>query len=239
MSDVEVLKSDAFGRVERFRAQGQARVRRVACGSRIPGSGVLARVLLAREARCLERLAGLPGLPGDAVRRGRQILEREWLAGDPLWAARSLPSDYFERLEELVCALHERGVCHNDLHKENNVLVGEDGFPRLIDFQLGSVHRPGSRSHRARAAEDVRHVRKHRARYEARGVGGRSLSGGQRGLVARVWRRTGKPLYNWLTRRVLKRRDGEPKRPKQGPWPEWGPAVGAWPGGVPSARDAS
>ena len=81
---------------------------------------------------------------------------------------------------------------------------------------------------RARAAEDLRHVRKHAARYACQGEGGRKLTGGQRGLVARVWMKTGKPLYNWLTRRVLKRRDGEPKRPKSGPWPEWGEPVGPW-----------
>jgi len=228
MVEVEILKSDALGRVERFRAAGVERVRRVACGGSIPGSAVLARFLLRREARCLEHLAGLRGLPGGVQRPARAVLERDWLEGTPLWAAQRLPLDYFERLEELVASIHARGVCHNDLHKENNVLVGEDGYPRLIDFQLGSVHRPGSRSLRARAAEDLRHVRKHAVRYASQGEGGRSQTGGQRGLVARVWMKTGKPLYNWLTRRVLKRRDGEPKRPKSGPWPEWGEPVGPW-----------
>ena len=57
-----------------------------------------------------------------------------------------------------------------------------------------------SRSFRARAAEDLRHVRKHAARYACQGEGGRKLTGGQRGLVARVWMKTGKPLYNWITR---------------------------------------
>ena len=37
---------------------------------------------------------------------------------------------------------------------------------------------------------------------------------------------TGKRLYNLVTRRVLKRTDGEGRRPKAGPWPEWDPPDG-------------
>ena len=48
----------------------------------------------------------------------------------------------------------------------------------------------------------------------------------ERGLVSRLWMATGKRAYNLLTRRVLKRTDGEGRRPKEGPWPEWDPPVG-------------
>ena len=41
-----------------------------------------------------------------------------------------------------------------------------------------------------------------------------------------LWRRTGKPLYLFVTRRLLRIRDGEERRPSSGPWPEWVEALG-------------
>ena len=242
-----VLKRDAFGRVELLSGPRGLVVRRVACGGALPGSRALARLFLARERRALERLAGLAGVArlvdapeyaaavssdGAAPRLG-DVLLRSWIPGQPLWGVRELPSDFFERLEDLVAALHARGVCHNDLHKEPNVLVGEDRYPALVDFQLSSVHRSRGRTYRTRVGEDLRHVAKHRRTY-ARGTGRQSASGGaalgrRRSLLARLWMRLGKPVYNFVTRRLLSTSDGEPRRPPGGPWPRWTEPVGPRP----------
>jgi hypothetical protein len=176
-----LLKADALGRVERVvTADGSVRVRRVACGGRIPGSGLVARALLARERRALAALEGLAGVPR-ALGGRAGVLERTWIEGAPLSAAEELPADFFDRLDELVRALHARGVCHNDLHKEQNVLVAAGGWPALLDFQLASVHRRGSRVFVSRARDDLRHVEKHRRRYtrDGRGpAGGAASTGG-------------------------------------------------------------
>ena len=121
---------------------------------------------------------------------------------------------------------------HNDLHKEQNVLVLEDGRPALVDFQLASVHRARGRPFEARCREDLRHLQKHRRRYtrDGRGPSEQATGAGaglKRGVVARVWRVTGKPLYNLVTRRLLRTRDGEERRPSSGPWPRWEPPLGA------------
>jgi RIO-like serine/threonine protein kinase len=223
-------------------------VRRVARGGRIPGSGLVARRLAARERAALGVLAGLDGVPAllddariaelpsldGAVPARGQVVLRAWLAGRPLSAAERLPRDFFERLDELVQALHARGVCHNDLHKEQNVLVGEDGRPALLDFQLASVHAARGRLFESRVRDDLRHVEKHRRRYTRLGRGpdgalepSRGAGAGlPRSHVARVWRRTGKPLYNGVTRGLLRTRDGESRRPSSGPWPAWTEPVG-------------
>jgi len=228
----ELLKADALGRVERVvTADGSVRVRRVACGGRIPGSGLVARALLARERRALAALEGLAGVPR-ALGGRAGVLERSWIEGAPLSAAEELPADFFDRLDELVRALHARGVCHNDLHKEQNVLVAADGWPALLDFQLASVHRRGSRVFVSRARDDLRHVEKHRRRYtrEGRGpAGGTASTGGGHDLArsptALVWRRAVKPVYEFVTRRILRTRDGEPRRSSLGPWPRWTPPL--------------
>jgi predicted Ser/Thr protein kinase len=244
----EVLKTDSFGRVERLvSAEGASLLRRVACGAALPGSRLVARVLLRRERRALDVLAELPGVPrlveSDAARAApsldgtvpdpADVLLREWVAGAPLHRTEVLAQDFFDHLDALVQELHARGVCHNDLHKEQNVLVGADGFPHLIDFQLASRHPAGGRSFRIRVRDDLRHVQKHRRRYTRDGRGPASAGvehGRGRGLprspLARVWRRTGKPVYNFVTRRLLGTSDGEERRPSSGPWPRWVPARG-------------
>jgi len=218
----ELLKADDLGRVELGRCGGEVCVRRVAAGGLV---GPVARLLLVREARALERLDGLDGVARLVARDGRRELLRSFAPGVPLHRAERLPRDFFQRLAELVGELHVRGVAHNDLHKEPNVLVREDGRPALVDFQLASLHEPGSRGLARRAAEDLRHVAKHARRYEERD-GGRRTRGRERGLVSRLWMATGKRIYNLITRRVLKRTDGEGRRPKGGPWPEWDPPLG-------------
>ncbi|MDP6930609.1 MAG: serine/threonine protein kinase [Planctomycetota bacterium] len=213
---IRELKRDALGRVELIRAPGGTMVRRVACGGRMPGSRLVARLLLVRERRALERLAGLAGV-SPLVGAGKGTLTRGWIEGTPLYAAEILPRDFFEHLEALVREMHGRGVCHNDLHKEPNVLVQPDGRPALIDFQLAS------RVSEPRMREDLRHVDKHRCRYEQRG---RPRTERRRSLLAALWMMSGKRLYNLLTRRILRVEDGEPRRPREGPWPEWGQPLG-------------
>lgn len=247
MWTISVLKRDSFGRVELLTSgDGSLRlIRRVASGGALPLSGRIARLLLRREERALAALAGLAavprsvdvsGLPALPERDAQLTLVRSYIDGAPLHRCERLPVDFFERLEELVRELHARGVAHNDLHKEQNIVVGPDGRPALIDFQLASVHAVDSRTLASRASDDLRHVAKHRRRYlrfarvvdvspSAELLANPPRAPRRRG-VALVWRKTGKPLYNLVTRRVLGRRDGEERRELSGPWPVWVAAVG-------------
>ncbi|MFO1077156.1 MAG: lipopolysaccharide kinase InaA family protein [Planctomycetota bacterium] len=224
-----VLKQDGLGRTVLVDDARGPRVRREACGGRWPGSAVLARFLLRRERRALAALAGMAGVPAlvaDEPATGH-ALARTYVAGEPLWAATALPRDYFDLLGALVAALHARGVCHNDLHKENNILVQPDGRPALIDFQLATVHDRRGRTFAARSREDRRPVDKHRRRYERAGV----LTAADRearSRLASAWLRLGKPVWNRL-RTALGVRRPEPRRPRGGPWPEWTPPVGPLP----------
>lgn len=226
-----ILKRDVFGRVER---QDGAFVRRVASGSHVLFSRTIARLLLERERRALERLDGLSGVPrllqaGDAD--GERVLVRTFVSGEPLSAAVSLPENFFDELDALVLRLHERGVCHNDLHKEQNVIVDADGYPWLVDFQLASVHsRPGA-SFARRSQDDLRHVEKHRRRYtrDGRGPGGERTFGRganvRRSGLALAWRRVGKPVYEVVAGALAPERAQEPRRDGRGPWPSWTPPV--------------
>jgi len=238
---VRELKTDGFGRVELLDGRDGPVVRRVACGGGFPGSRQVARLLMQRERRALERLSGIHGvartldLPeyhaapsrDGLVPASRDVLLRSWIEGEPLHAACELPLDFFERLEDLARELHDRGVCHNDLHKEPNVLVQPDGRPALVDFQLASCHETRGRRYRTRVEEDLRHVAKHRRVYAVgTGIESSNRPSRRRSFLAAAWMRLGKPVYNLVTRRLLRTSDGEPRRPPKGPWPKWGPPVG-------------
>lgn len=104
--------------------------------------GWLGRRLGQREARHLERLAGLPGIPpllGPVRINGREARHacvRVFLPGHVLGAGEKVNDDFFPRLERLLAEIHRRDMAYVDLHKRENILVLDDGSPGLIDFQI-------------------------------------------------------------------------------------------------------
>ena len=156
----EILKEDSFGRVVRLRGDGEDRILREAFGSWLPLTGWIARMLCRRERRALQVLEGLTGVPRLDPKdsgHGKELL-RNHLPGAPLSKTTFLPRDYFDHLDALVAKVHGHGVCHNDLHKEQNIMVLPDGRPALLDFQLASVHGMGGWGFKSRCAEDLRHL---------------------------------------------------------------------------------
>ena len=56
--------------------------------------------------------------------------------------------------------IRHAGVAHNDLAKEPNLLVCDDGAPAFLDFQLATVTRRRGRLFRSLAWDDLRHLLK-------------------------------------------------------------------------------
>lgn len=103
-----------------------------------------ARPLLAREARMMELLNGLPGVPRLLARVGRDgiLIERLDARSMPRRSESRPPLEYFERATELVKALHKRGLSHGDLHR-TNLLIDDKGNPYLIDFTTSLTNDTG------------------------------------------------------------------------------------------------
>lgn len=197
-----VLKEDLFGSVSRREGPGGGVVVRDTRSAR-PWLAWLARALARREARALARLGGLAGTPRLLGFDGATV-EREWLEGEPMQRARPDAATYYREALALLRRIHRAGVTHNDLAKETNWLVTPGGQPALVDFQLAIVHGRRGRLFRLLAREDLRHLLKHKRSYRHAALTSRQ----QRILatpspLSRAWMATGKPLYLFVTRRLL------------------------------------
>ncbi|WP_165228753.1 hypothetical protein [Aquisphaera insulae] len=133
----------------------------------------LGRRTARNERRLLETLAGLDGIPALAgeVDQGGPAMDnavaREFVPGHPLGAREAVPDSFFPALQSLLDAMHARRTVYVDLHKRENVIVGDGSQPCLIDFQIsllwpswlprGALFRIFSRS-------DDYHLMKHWAR---------------------------------------------------------------------------
>ena len=139
-----------------------------------------------------------------------EVLVRSWIEGRPMQVARPRDPDYFRQANALVRRIHGAGVIHNDLAKEPNWLVRDDGRPALIDFQLAWAPRRRGRLFRALAREDLRHLLKHKRYYCADRLTARQRAILARpGPLSRVWMKFGKPVYLFVTRRLLGWQDRE------------------------------
>ena len=206
IDDGALLKRDLFGEVRRVRVHVEGRVedgvqRDTTRAAR--GLGWLARRLAAREARALQVLCGVPGVPRLLSWDGR-LLVRAWLAGVPMQAAGGVERRYFREALGLLRRLHSAGVVHNDLAKEPNWLVTAAGRPALVDFQLAMRPRHRGRLFRMLAHDDLRHLLKHKRTYCPQHLTARERAIlARRSPLAAAWARTGKPAYRFVTRRLL------------------------------------
>ena len=163
----------------------------------------LARYLLRREAAALAALDGLDGVP-QLIDIKTDILLRSYLDGAPMQAAKPREVAWFNAAARLLRQMHCAGVVHNDLAKEPNLLVLNDNSPAIIDFQLAAHSNRRGRLFRVAAYEDIRHLLKHKRTYCAG-----SLTQREKDILAnpspvsRVWMATVKPVYLFVTRRML------------------------------------
>lgn len=110
-------------------------------------SRLLGRRQIGREIRALTRLQGIPGIPACYGEAGPCGVLMERVEGERItrWC-RLKPGErtvMFGRLDRLVDLIHRRGVAHIDLRKRDNILIGEDGSPRIIDFNASFCFAPG------------------------------------------------------------------------------------------------
>ncbi|HUW21009.1 MAG TPA: hypothetical protein VMW16_17050 [Sedimentisphaerales bacterium] len=99
----------------------------------------LGELLCCHEVSILAHLNHLRGTPRLLSRYGKTGFIYEYIEGCSLSEQKELPDDFFDRLSELLRQIHKHNVAYLDMDKRSNILVGPDGRPHLIDFQI-SLH---------------------------------------------------------------------------------------------------
>ena len=204
---MQLLKSDVFGRVRRV---GDV-VLREADHARA-WARCIARHLMQREYRALTRLAlgdGIDGIPR-ALSLDKAQLTRSWIEGAPMQLAQPRDPAYFRAALRLLRRVHAANVIHNDLAKETNWLVTPEGLPALVDFQLAMTLTKRGALARALGHDDLRHLLKHKRTYLPDRLTAREIRIlAKQSLVSRVWMASGKKVYLFITRKILRWRDRE------------------------------
>ena len=129
--------------------------------------GWLGRFLRNREVRLLRQLKDIDQVPQLLGDFGRQGFAYRFIEGLSLDERPIVPNNFFDSLAVLLEKLHQRGICYIDMNKRGNILLGEDGRPYLIDFQISLVlDRPLCRGLcRYFQHEDHYHLLKHKRRF--------------------------------------------------------------------------
>jgi hypothetical protein len=208
-----LLKRDVFSTVERGRFRGDggevdAVLRRL---DEVPWwSFLLARHLFGRERHALALATGLDAGP-ELLWSGRRALVRGFVDGVALHLAKPHGDlAYFRSAKALLRRLRRAGICHNDLAKEQNWLVGRDGLAYVTDFQLAACFARRGRLYRILAYEDLRHLLKHKRSYAPEALTPRERKIlARKSFAARLWLATGKKVYRAITRGLFNFTDRE------------------------------
>ncbi len=169
------------------------------------------RWLCNREVRCYHALADLPHVPALLGLVGTTGFIHDYIEGRPLAKGMAVPDTFFDELEQLLKTLHERGIAYGDTNKPENILLGDDGRPYLIDFQINFALHDFGRNPIARIilnrvhAADLYHLYKHKKRLrpdQLRPEEARIVQ--HRGILIRLHRFLTRP-YFLLRRRTMKR----------------------------------
>ena len=133
------------------------------------GMNWFGRYLARREMYFYRCLGDLPGV-GDLVGEfGPDGFVHVYIPGQTLleYPRDQISDDFFDELVELMGCLHERGISYADTNKRDNVIVGLDGKPYLIDFQISWRPKWGALTGRAlrfMQRMDMYHIFKHKSR---------------------------------------------------------------------------
>jgi hypothetical protein len=192
----------------------------------------LGQALTRRELAFFERVDDLPGVPRCLGGWGETGLVHLFVEGHPLQKKEQVNDGFFPRLAELIDKLHERGIAYVDLEKRENILVGDDGNPWLIDFQIswrwaigpdrrrqGMIrlmpHELGLFLLERLQQADRYHLLKHRRRHRPDTMTEAEIEASyRRGAWAEVYRRVARPL-TLLRRAALKTLTGKARSQKQ------------------------
>lgn len=169
----KVIKHDFFAATAFYASPAGDAVLKI--GRTAPFMGLpllwIGRFLLRRELGFYRKLRDLPNVPAVLATLGDTGFLHAFVPGGPLSKDRAVPDGFFDELQQLLATLHRRGIAYVDTNKPQNILLGDDGRPHLIDFQISFDADSLANLPPARAVlgvlarSDEYHVLKHKRRF--------------------------------------------------------------------------
>jgi hypothetical protein len=161
----------------------------------------MGRAFCRRELRFYGKLRDLPNVPKIIGTLGDTAFVHEYVHGRPLSADRTVPDGFFAQCQALLAELHRRGIAYADTNKAENILLGDDGRPHLIDFQISWDFKfLLTRMQR----EDLYHILKHKKRLRPDELTPEDLKRlARKSFLIRLHRALTKP-YFMVRRRLFK-----------------------------------
>lgn len=211
---IQVVKHDFFAATGFYQdAMGRRAVLKIGRTTEFLGVPLLwlGRYLCRRELRFYHACRDLPNVPQILSTYGQTGFVHHYVDGQPLSKHAQIPDTFFDELHALFLTLYERGIAYVDTNKPENILIGSDGRPHLIDFQISfGLHDWGDNritrwllNHFHKA--DIYHLFKHKRRLRPDQLRpGEAELGERRGLLIDLHRLITKP-YFLLRRQTMKR----------------------------------
>lgn len=218
---VSIFKHDFFAATALYQGQSGKIVAKF--GRRIGFIGLpmgwIGRSLVRHEARLYELVDGVPGIPRFTGRCGKNGFAHEFIEGHELTKGEFVNDTFFDRLTDLIEKLHGKDIAYVDMEKRENILVGDDGNPYLIDFQIswhlrrrhGGATWPARIILRVLKDADSYHLLKHRRRQRPDLMTIKEIDASRRPPLSISWHRVlFRPLTR-LRRKALEKIEGESK----------------------------
>jgi RIO-like serine/threonine protein kinase len=167
---------------------------------------IVAGYLVKREAEAHRRLRDVEGIPPALPVTDPHIFAHVYVEGRSVPdVAEPLTPEFFDRLYQIVAAIHERAMAHGDLKRLPNILMQPDGMPALVDLSAAIM----SGSNPIVAAilgyiqeDDLRAVAKLKKRQAPELLTEEEIERlAWRPLAERMWRWLRAYLRPWLQRR--------------------------------------
>lgn len=136
---VETFKHDFFAATGVYRSeQGRLAVAKFGRTNPLLGLPVawIGRYLTRREVRAYQLLADVDQVPALIGTYGPAAFLHDFVPGHPLGRREEVSDAFFPQLAAVVQIVHNRAMAYVDLNKRQNILMGDDGRPYLIDFQI-------------------------------------------------------------------------------------------------------
>ena len=97
----------------------------------------IGKIFINVEAHTMIKLSDIPSITKNIVFLSPYTISFKFIEGKAIkeFKEGEIPKEFFLTLEKNVKEMHKRNIVHLDLRNLGNVIMGNDGYPYIIDFQ--------------------------------------------------------------------------------------------------------